>query len=142
MKQRRGFNVSTDPTIHQRILRYQNYLLNHLLNSRVLLRISNSSLYGNEYKLPYYMIDLRNSIFASDIDKNVSTIRQNIQVSYVNRLLSIVNPKSSYDNLAKTSAYYNLNWLKDNLDNRIGNLQTRQHKDYILYLIDSLESNK
>ena len=142
MKQRRGFNVSTDPTIHQRILRYQNYLLNHLLNSRVLLRISNSSLYGNEYKLPYYMIDLRNSIFASDIDKNVSTIRQNIQVSYVNRLLSIVNPKSSYDNLAKTSAYYNLNWLKDNLDNRIGNLQTRQHKDYILYLIDSLEANK
>ena len=141
MKQRRGFNVSTDPTIHQRILRYQNYLLNHLLNSRVLLRISNSSLYGNEYKLPYYMIDLRNSIFASDIDKNVSTIRQNIQVSYVNRLLSIVNPKSSYDNLAKTSAYYNLNWLKDNLDTKIGNLQTRQHKDYILYLIDSLESN-
>ena len=139
MKQRRGFNVSTDPTIHQRILRYQNYLLNHLLNSRVLLRISNSSLYGNEYKLPYYMIDLRNSIFSSDIDKNVSTIRQNIQVSYVNRLLSIVNPKSSYDNLAKTSAYYNLNWLKDNLDNKIGNLQTRQHKDYILYLIGSLE---
>ena len=142
MKQRRGFNVSTDPTIHQRILRYQNYLLNHLLNSRVLLRISNSSLYGNEYKLPYYMIDLRNSIFASDIDKNVSTIRQNIQVSYVNRLLSIVNPKSSYDNLAKTSAYYNLNWLKDNLDSKIGNLQTRQHKDYILYLIDSLEAKK
>ena len=142
MKQRRGFNVSTDPTIHQRILRYQNYLLNHLLNSRVLLRISNSSLYGNEYKLPYYMIDLRNSIFASDIDKNVSTIRQNIQVSYVNRLLSIVNPKSSYDNLAKTSAYYNLNWLKDNLDSNIGNLQTRQHKDYILYLIDSLDAKK
>ena len=142
MKQRRGFNVSSDPTIHQRILRYQNFLLNHLLNSRVLLRISNSSLYGNEYKLPYYMIDLRNSIFASDIDKNVSTIRQNIQVSYVNRLLSIVNSKSSYDNLAKTSAYYNLNWLKDNLDNKLGNLQTRQHKDYILYLIESLENSK
>ena len=54
--------------------------------------------------------------------------------------LNIVNPKSSYDNLAKTSAYYNLNWLKDNLDSKVGNLQTRQHKDYILYLIDSLES--
>ena len=141
-KQRRGFNVSTDPTIHQRILRYQNYLLNHLLNSKVLLRISNSSLYGNNYKLPYYMIDLRNSIFESDMDKNVSTIRQNLQVSYVNRLLSIVNPKSSYDNLAKTSAFYNLNWLKSNLDTNIGNLQTRQHKDYILYLIQSLDNTK
>ena len=141
-KQRRGFNVSTDPTIHQRILRYQNYLLNHLLNSKVLLRISNSSLYGNNYKLPYYMIDLRNSIFESDMDKNISTVRQNLQVSYVNRLLSIVNPKSSYDNFAKTSAFYNLNWLKDNLDNSIGNLQTRQHKDYLLYLIQSLDNTK
>ena len=141
-KQRRGFNVSTDPTIHQRILRYQNRLLDHLLNSRVLLRISNSSLYGNNYKLPYYMIDLRNSIFEDDIDKNVSTIRQNLQVSYVNRLLSIVNVKSGFDNLSKTSAYYNLNWLKDNLNNNIGNLQTRQHKDYLLYLIDSLDNSK
>jgi hypothetical protein len=141
-KQRRGFNVSTDPTIHQRILRYQNRLLDHLLNSRVLLRISNSSLYGNNYTLPYYMIDLRNSIFEDDIDKNVSTIRQNLQVSYVNRLLSIVNVKSGFDNLSKTSAYYNLNWLKDNLNNNIGNLQTRQHKDYLLYLIDSLDNSK
>ena len=141
-KQRRGFNVSTDPTIHQRILRYQNRLLDHLLNSRVLLRISNSSLYGNNYTLPYYMIDLRNSIFEDDIDKNVSTIRQNLQVSYVNRLLSIVNVKSGFDNLSKTSAYYNLNWLKDNLNNNIGNFQTRQHKDYLLYLIDSLDNSK
>ena len=88
------------------------------------------------------MIDLRNSIFEDDIDKNVSTIRQNLQVSYVNRLLSIVNVKSGFDNLSKTSAYYNLNWLKDNLNNNIGNLQTRQHKDYLLYLIDSLDNSK
>ena len=141
-KQRRGFNVSTDPTILQRILRYQNRLLDHLLNSRVLLRISNSSLYGNSYKLPYYMIDLRNSIFEEDFNMNVSTIRQNLQVSYVNRLLLIVNSKSSFDNLSKTSAFYNLNWLKDNLDNNIGNLQTRQHKDYLFYLIDSLDNSK
>ena len=73
---------------------------------------------------------------------NISSIRQNLQVSYVNRLLSIVNIKSSFDNLSKTSAFYNLNWLKDNLDNKIGNLQTRQHKDYLLYLIDSLDNPK
>ena len=65
-KQRRGFKVSTDPTIHQRILTYQNRLLDHLLHPNVLLRFSNSSLYGNDYKLPYYMTDLRNSIFESD----------------------------------------------------------------------------
>ena len=139
-KQRRGFNVSNDPSIHQRILSYQNSLLNHLLHPRVLTRITNSNLYGNDYTLPYYMIDLRNAIFESDLNKNISTIRQNLQTSYVNRLISIIKSKVSYDNHSKTSAYYNLNWLKENIKADNGNLQTRQHKSYLLYLIESIEN--
>jgi len=139
--QRRGFKVSTDPTIHQRILSYQNRLLDHLLHPNVLLRFSNSSLYGNEYKLPYYMIDLRNSIFESDFNSNISTIRQNLQITYVNRLLKVLEIKSRYDNMSKSSAYYNLSWLKSNLDITSGDLQTKQHKSYLLFLIDSLEKN-
>ncbi len=138
-KQRRGFNVSSDPGIHQRILVYQNRLLDHLLNNRVLSRMTNSSLYGNEYELPYYMIDLRKSIFESDLNTNISTVRQNLQTTYVNRLLNIVK-SSSYDNHSKTSAFYNLNWIKDNLDVTTANLQSRQHKKYLLYLIESLEN--
>ncbi|MDG1283389.1 MAG: zinc-dependent metalloprotease, partial [Flavobacteriales bacterium] len=139
-KQRRGFSVSNDPSIHQRILSYQNSLLNHLLHPRVLTRITNSNLYGNDYTLPYYMIDLRNAIFESDLNKNISTIRQNLQTSYVNRLISIIKSKVSYDNHSKTSAYYNLNWLKENIKADNGNLQTRQHKSYLLYLIESIEN--
>jgi hypothetical protein len=139
-KQRRGFNVSNDPSIHQRILSYQNSLLNHLLHPRVLTRITNSNLYGNDYTLPYYMIDLRNAIFESDLNKNISTIRQNLQTSYVNRLISIIKSKVNYDNHSKTSSYYNLNWLKENIKADNGNLQTRQHKSYLLYLIESIEN--
>jgi len=138
-KQRRGFNVSSDPGIHQRILVYQNRLLDHLLNNRVLSRMTNSSLYGNEYELPYYMIDLRKSIFESDLNTNISTVRQNLQTTYVNRLLNMVK-SSSYDNHSKTSAFYNLNWIKDNLDITTANLQSRQHKKYLLYLIESLDN--
>ena len=138
-KQRRGFNVSSDPGIHQRILVYQNRLLDHLLNNRVLSRMTNSSLYGNEYKLPYYMIDLRKSIFESDLNTNISTVRQNLQTTYVNRLLNIVK-SSLYDNHSKTSAFYNLNWIKDNLDVTTANLQSRQHKKYLLYIIESLDN--
>ena len=137
-KQRRGFNVSSDPGIHQRILVYQSRLLDHLLNNKVLSRMTNSSLYGNNYELPYYMIDLRKSIFDSDLNSNISTVRQNLQTTYVNRLLNIIK-SSSYDNHSKTSAYYNLNWLKDNLDITTANLQSRQHKEYLLYLIESLD---
>ena len=139
--QRRGFKVSTDPTIHQRILSYQNRLLDHLLHPNVLLRFSNSSLYGNDYKLPYYMIDLRNSIFESDFNTDVSTIRQNLQTTYVNRLLKILDTKSRYDNMTKSSAYYNISWLKSNLNTSTGDLQSKQHKEYLLFLIDSFINN-
>ena len=139
--QRRGFKVSTDPTIHQRILSYQNRLLDHLLHPIVLLRFSNSSLYGNDYKLPYYMIDLRNSIFESDFNTDVSTIRQNLQTTYVNRLLKILDTKSRYDNMTKSSAYYNISWLKSNLNTSTGDLQSKQHKEYLLFLIDSFINN-
>jgi len=136
-KQRRGFSISDDPTIHQRILVYQNRLLSHLLHPKVLLRITNSTLYGNKYKLPDYMIDLRRSIFQNDINGDITTVRQNLQISYVDKLLSIVGLKSKYDNISKTSAYYNLNWLTNNLNSNTGDLSSRQHKDYVLYLINN-----
>lgn len=138
-EQRRGFRVSPDPTIHQRILTYQNRLLDQLLHPTVLLRITNSSLYGNEYSLSSYMIDLRNAIFLDDINGDVSSVRQNIQISYLKRLLRIVSASSSYDNISQGVAYYNLDWLKKNINIRTGNLSSRQHKQYVLYLIDSLE---
>ena len=141
-KQRRGFSISDDPTIHQRVLVYQNRLLDHLLNAKVLLRITNSSLYGNEYKLPSYMIDLRRSIFQSDMNGDVSTVRQNLQITYINRLINIVGQSSRYDNISKSSAHYNLNWIKNNLDVSKGDLQTRQHRSYIIYLIDQLFNKK
>ena len=140
-KQRRGWSISDDPTIHQRILIYQNRLLNHLLHPNVLLRMTNSSLYGNEYKLPDYMIDLRKSIFQSDMYGDVSTVRQNLQITYINRLLSIVSPKSRYDNISKTTAHYNLNWLKNNINTNTGDLASRQHKGYILHIINEELNN-
>ena len=136
-KQRRGFSVSDDPRIHELILRYQNRLLDHLLNSNVLKRITNSTLYGNDYNITSYMIDLRKSIFDSDMSFNISTLRQNLQITYVNRLLDIVNNKSNFDNFSKSSAYYNLDWLSKKINPTLGNITTRQHNNYILYLINS-----
>ena len=139
--QRRGFDISTDPSIHQRILNYQNRLLNHLLHPKVLQRITNSELYGNKYKLTDYMIDLRNAIFKDDMNLDISTVRQNLQTAYTKRLISIINEKSPFDNISKSSAYYNIKWLKLNINKSTGNLSSRQHKDYILYLLDSVENN-
>ncbi len=136
-KQRRGFTVSKDPNIHQLVLAYQNRLLDHLLHPKVLQRITNSSLYGNKYQISEYLIDLRKAIFEEDMYSDVSTIRQNLQISYVNRLLSIIDSDSNYDNIAKSSTYYNLDWLNSNLPINQGNLSTRQHKTYLSFIIKS-----
>ena len=141
-KQRRGFSISEDPQIHERILKYQMRILNHLLHSNVLERMSNSSLYGNEYEITEYMIDLRKSIFESDMNGDVSSVRQYLQTSYVEKLLSIIDDKSQYDLISKSKVYYNLNWLRNNLNVKSGNLNSRQHKDYLVYLINNqLTSN-
>lgn len=142
--QRRGFNFRSygeDPKILSIILNRQKLLLSQLLNKNVLTRINNSSLYGNQYSLTKYMIDLRKSIFKNDLYSNVSPMRRNLQISYLEYLLSILSESSNYDNLSKSSAYYNVEWLNKNLDNSIGNLSTRQHRDYLLYMIEEFKNN-
>ena len=135
-RQRRGFTVSEDPQVHERILNYQSRLLDHLLNRNVLIRMTNSTLYGNDYDITEYMIDLRNSIFKSDLNTNVSSIRQYLQISYVLRLIDIIDSKSKYDLISRSKAHYNLVWLKDNLKNKRGNSSTQQHREYIINIIN------
>ena len=37
--------------------------------------------------------------------------------------------------------YYNVDWLYKNLDNSLGNLSTRQHRDYLLYMINEFKNH-
>ncbi len=136
-RQRRGFTISEDPQVHERILRYQNRILDQLLHPNVLNRMTNSTLYGNEYDITEFMIDLRKSIFDKDFNTSVSSIRQYLQISYVNRLIRIIDNKSKFDLISKSKAHYNLEWLKNNLNTNAGNLSSKQHRDYLIYLIES-----
>ncbi len=135
--QRRGFTISEDPQVHERILRYQSRILDQLLHPNVLIRMTNSTLYGNEYDITEYMIDLRKSIFSTDFNNSVSSIRQYLQISYVNRLIKIIDKKSNYDLISRSNAHYNLVWLKNNLNSNLGNLSTKQHRNYLIYIIES-----
>ncbi|WP_143962376.1 zinc-dependent metalloprotease [Litoribacter populi] len=141
-QQRRGFNFFSgpeDPKIHKQVLNYQKNVLNHLLHTNTLQRISDSELYGNEYKLAAFMNDLTKSVFDEDMNKNVNTFRQNLQLEYVNSLKAMVAGDSSgrYNHLAKSSALYNLNYIKGRVSNGAGDLATKAHKDHIKVLIDN-----
>ena len=105
--QRRGFGHmgrNEDPRAHDMVLNVQRSVLSQVLHANVLKRISDTSLYGNEYSLTEVLSDLTGAIF---VDKEAAnSISHNIQIEYVNRLMSIagLTKGSKYDNLAKTAA--------------------------------------
>ena len=140
-RQRRGFNFFSgpeDPKIHSRILGIQKNVLRHLLHQNTLQRISDSELYGNEYKLSEMMIDLNNAIFKADIYSNINSFRQNLQIEYTNMLISMLigKQKERYTNNAKSMSLYNLKKIR-NMSAPSGNISSRAHKQHIRILIDN-----
>jgi len=136
--QRRGFNhfgKNEDPKAHKMILGMQKSVLAQLLHPAVLLRISDTALYGNEYSLTQFMGDLTANIFVKSKDAN--SISHNLQIEYVNQLIAIagLGKASKYDNLAKTAALYQLTQIADTSTAWGADTATKAHKKYIDRLI-------
>ncbi len=113
--QRRGFNhygQNEDPKFHSMILGMQKSVLQQLLHEKVLTRISDSQMYGNEYELNEYLNDLTDAIFVKA--KDASTLSHNIQTEYVKGLIKVagITKPSKHDNLAKAAAFKQLQDIK------------------------------
>lgn len=138
--QRRGFHffgANEDPKIHDRILSFQKDVLDHLLHENTFQRILDSELYGNEYKLSEFLPDLTDAIFQDDLNAGVSTMRQNLQIEYCQRLLSIVDDSSSFAHASKALVYDEIQSIKKQLSSATQTDQaTKAHRSYITYLID------
>ena len=93
-QQRRGFDFRSegeDPKIHDRVRRIQGGLLDHILHTNTQHRILDTALYGNGYPLHEVMRDLTAAIVVqAELQQPVPTVRQNLQLDYVDRLLGIV----------------------------------------------------
>ena len=139
--QRRGFGFfaqGEDPKIHDRVLNIQKNVLSHILHADVLKRITDSELYGNEYKLSEFMNDLTNAIFKEDLNTAVSTFRQNLQIEYANDLIRILSPDNSnkYDHRSKSMALYQLKTIEKMLQSSPGiDTETKAHRQHILFNI-------
>ena len=139
--QRRGFDffgTPEDPKIHDRVLTTQRNVLNQLLNPRVMTRITDSRLYGNEYPLAEVMSDLTSAIFDADASGNVNTFRQNVQMEYVNRLVAIISPptKATYDYPSQSAALAALRSIQSKLGGKSGtNAETTAHTRNVLFTI-------
>ncbi len=145
--QRRGYNFFVrpeDPKIHGMALGMQRNVLRHLLHYNTLQRIVDSELYGNKYKLSEMMTDLNNAIFRADINQNVNTFRQNLQIEYTKMLINIIKGKISrfYQHAAKSMALYNLQKIKRMASAGFGNTSTLAHKAHLKLLINNALNGK
>jgi hypothetical protein len=139
-KQRRGYNFfgnNEDPKIHEQVLSYQTSVLSHIMHPNTLQRISNSELYGNDYKLSAFMTDLNNMMFTPDVYGSINSFRQNLQAVYAERLIEMVSGKSAdrFTVAAKSMAIYNLKNIKTWVSNGTGDIATKAHKNHLSTLI-------
>jgi hypothetical protein len=100
-------------------------------------------MYGNTYSLDKYITDLTNSIFAADAKSAVNTIRQNIQVEYVERLAGMLDPKGKYDNVSQGMAYSELKRI-ETLETTGASADglTKAHREHVKYLISQALDQK
>ena len=121
--------------IHEWLLAMQRRVLSHLLHPRVMTRVTDSRLYGNEYELADLMGDLTTAIFAEDLRSDVNTFRQNLQIEYVSRLIEIVT-EDDHDYPSQSMALYQLRDIERMLrGKRRGNVETRAHTGNVQYII-------
>ena len=143
--QRRGFDFhgrTEDPKLHRQVLYMHRSVLNHLLHPRVLQRIIDTQIYGNEYPIEEVFDDLTADIFRADIRRSVNTFRRNLQSEYVNRLIKIIgqgeSKTSNYDYISRATALSHLKKIKKMISKKAGTDRgTQQHREFLEHKITS-----
>lgn len=137
--QRRGWEFwgrTEDPKILERIGSYQRILLSHIMHPTVLKRMNNTRHYGNAYSVAQMFDDLSGGVFDQDLKGSVNPARQNLQLAYVNTLISGMS-SSSYDQISKSAMIYQLEEIKDKMKSNKGkSVDTKAHRKHVRYLID------
>ena len=147
--QRRGFDffgATEDPKFHERVLTMHRDVLDHLMHPVVLKRLTDTRLYGNEYSASEFLGDLTDTIFRDDLQGDVNTFRQNLQIDYVKRLIAIVEG-DGWDSVSKSAALTNLGRIAAWMSGRDGwfdslvhgwqpdSRETAAHRRHIAHLI-------
>ncbi|MBL4592734.1 MAG: hypothetical protein JKX68_02840 [Flavobacteriales bacterium] len=85
------------------------------------------------------MTDLNNAIFKEDIAGNINSFRQNLQIEYTKKLISIVVGARSktYISNAQSMAIYNLKQIKKMATVKSGNISSKAHKEHLTTLINN-----
>ena len=135
-QQRRGFSgwgKDESPRLHDMLLGAQKKVLDHVMHKNVLIRLTDTTLYGNTFTAEKMMGRLTDAMFKADSKSNVNSYRRNLQVEYVERLVAMsgLEDASKYDNFAKASAVYELGRVMNMTNKSRGDQATKIHRAYL-----------
>ena len=142
-RERRSFDFfgkTEDPKIHNMILKGQKKVLKHFTNSRVLKRLTDTSLYGNEYLPSELLEDITSSIFKETKTRKLNGIDQNLQNYYLKRLMMIVK-SGSFDSPSVSASLASLRSIKAYTFSSSNDEATENHKKLIRWKIEKVLNN-
>jgi hypothetical protein len=136
--QRRGFNQGRgeDYKVTANLNSLSTSAFDHILHPATLQRITNTSLYGNQYSAAAVMNDLVKNVFDADLAGNVNVYRQYLQTSFVKTSAQLLeNP--ALDQVSKSAVFYTLKKLKSKLAGATaGNEETKAHRANMVFIIE------
>jgi hypothetical protein len=142
-RERRSFDFfgkTEDPKIHNMILKGQKRVLKHFTNSRVLKRLTDSSLYGNKYLPNELFRDLTSSIFNESKSRKLNSIDQNLQNYYLKRLIMIFK-SGNFDSPSISASFASMEDIKAYTFSSSYDEATENHKKLVRWKIENLLKN-
>jgi len=123
---RRGGNE--DPQLHDLVLGLQGRAISHILHPAVMMRLIDSSQYGNTYMPDEVLSDLFSGIFVQR--EMPTTFKMNLQSKYLDSLISALND-DSYDEISKSAIYASIVDIKDFTRIPYGDSKTKVHYRFL-----------
>ena len=142
-RERRSFDFfgkTEDPKIHNLILKGQKKVLKHFTNSRVLKRLTDSSMYGNKYLPSELFRDLTSSIFNESKSRELNGIDQNLQNYYLKRLIMIFK-SGSFDSPSISASLASMERIKAYTFSSSDDEATENHKKLLRWKVENLLKN-
>ena len=123
-----GRRGNEDPQLHDLVLSLQGRTISHILHPAVMMRLVDSSQYGNTYMPDEVLSDLFDGIFVQREVPN--TFKMNLQSKYVDSLISALND-DDYDEISKAAIYSSLVNIRNFTKSQYGDSKIKVHYRFL-----------
>ena len=133
-----GRRGNEDPQLHDLVLGIQGRVISHILHPTVMMRLIDSSQYGNTYLPDEVLGDLYSGIFVRG--EIPTTFKMNLQSKYVDSLISALDD-DDYDEISRAAIYSSLVDIKKFTKSVYGDSKIKVHFEFLNWKISkALES--